>query len=150
MQGRGVHGARQRAASPRLLWEPRVSSVLLGDWSSARVWWPHCICEEVCGWGWVLWRAAGDTGGLVKSGLASEVPRGLPAWLGLGGTSPRPGQVAVGVPRGAEVLAGELWPGALVCFRCRQGAKQRQTRAFPGSASLCFHLDNFTHGAGFH
>lgn len=58
--------------------------------------------------------------------------------------------VAVGVPRGTEVLAGELRPGALVCFRCRQGAKQRQTRAFPGSASPCFHLDNFTHGAGFH
>lgn len=59
----GSTGGRQLAASPCLLWEPRVSSVLLGDWSSGRVWWPHCICEEVCGWGWVLWRAMRETQG---------------------------------------------------------------------------------------
>lgn len=56
-----------------------------------------------------------------------------PPWTGAG-------PVAAGVPRGAEVLAGELRSGALVCFRCRQGAEQRQNRAFPGSASPCFHL----------
>lgn len=49
---------------------------------------------------------AGDAGRLVKSGLASEVLRRLPAWFGLGGTRPRPGQVRCQWPRESHGGAG--------------------------------------------
>lgn len=80
------------------------------------------------------WRRAAGVRGAARTPSLARVGRDkAPPWTGAG-------PVAAGVPRGAEVLAGELRSGALVCFRCRQGAEQRQNRAFPGSASPCFHL----------